>query len=263
MNSLGTIVSLILLLVPELALACPRHAIDQNSLALQSIGAIFFNLALLLTATIPLGFVSGQTFKRLSPAGKITLVALITSGLLATGGSRASACHGSETVAPILKEIYAAQLDYHKKHGIYASSFEELGMAPSSNQYSYFLPSETLSAINPMPKDGVDLSRLPEGTFPVASADKFTVVALAFVEPNRLDIWTMGQDKVFKEWSLPAISKVERKPQEDGSATWQRTFNEFMNKFEGPLMWMTLILGLTIGFNLSARASMMPRLARL
>ena len=261
MNTL-VLLSLMLFLLPELALACPRHTISQDGPLLQSAGAIFLNLALLLTVTIPLGFIAGRNVKRLSSSGKITILALVTAGMLNAGGSKALACHGAETVGPILKEVYAAQLDYHKRHGLYATSFEELGMAPSSNQYSYFLPSETLTAVNPLPKEGVDLSRLPEGLFPVASANKFTVVALAFAEPNRIDVWTMDQDKVFKEWSLPATAKVESQPQKDQPAIWH-AFNGLMNKFEGPLMWMMFLLGLAIGFNLSTRASLMPRPASL
>ena len=262
MNTLA-VFSLMFLLLPELALACPRHSIALESL-LKSSGTIFLNLGLLLTLTIPLGFVGGRTVKRLSPAGKLTILTLVTAGLLSMAGNRSSwACHGTEAVGPILNEVYAAQLAYHQKHGVYAASFEELGMAPSSNQYSYFLPSETLSAIHPLPKEGVDLSRLPEGVFPFASADKFAVVALAFAEPNRIDVWTMDQGKVFKEWSVPAVSNAKNKPQKDEPVAWRETFNGLMNKFEGPLMWMTLLLGLAIGFNLSTRASLMPRPANL
>ncbi len=262
MNILA-IFSLMFLLLPELALACPKHAIDLAGLTARPSGTIFLNLGLLLTLTISLGFVAGRAVKRLAPAGKIAMLVLIAAGLLLAGSPRSWACHGTEAVAPILQEVYAAQLDFHKKHGVYAASFEELGMAPSSNQYSYFLPSQTLSAIHPLPKEGVDLSRLPEEVFPAASADKFTVVALAFAEPNRLDVWSMDQDKVFKEWSLPAVSKRKNKPQQDEPATWRGTFNGLANKFEGPLMWSTLLLGLAIGFNLSRRLSPMPRLASL
>lgn len=257
------ILSFMLFLLPELTFACPNHSIALDSVVPRSAGAIFFNLAILLTLTIPLGFIAGRTMKRLAPAGRIAILTFFIVGLLTVRIPSSWACHGAETVGSILKEVYAAQMDYQKKHGVYAASFEELGMVPSSIQYSYFLPSETLSAVNPLPKQGVDLSRLPDGVFPVAKTDKFTVVALAFVEPNRIDVWTMDQDKVFKEWSLPAVAKVERKPQMEEPATWQNTFKELTNKFEGPMMWMTLLLGLALGFNLSTRVSMMPRPASL
>ncbi|MFQ5902150.1 MAG: hypothetical protein ACE5JO_00510 [Candidatus Binatia bacterium] len=253
MNTLA-ILTLMFLLLPESALACAKHAISLDGLLLKSPAAIFFNIVLLFIITFPLGFVAGRTARRLSPAGRIATSTLVTTALLMVGDYRAWACHGAETVGPILKEIHAAQLVYHKKQGVYAPSFEELGMEPSSNQYSYFLPSETLSAIDPLPKEGVDLSRLPEGIFPVASADKFTVVALAFAEPNRIDVWTMDQDKVFKEWSVPAVPKVEIRSQKGQLVTMQGTFKEMLNKFEGPLMGMTFLLGLGIGFILSTRA---------
>lgn len=259
----AAVFSLLFLLLPELAFACPRHSIALDGL-LKSSGTIFLNLGLLLTLTIFLGFAAGRTVRRLSPAGKLTILTLVTAGLLLTAGGRSSwACHGAKVVDPILKEIYAAQLTYHQKHEVYAASFEELGMVPASNQYSYFLPSETLSAVNPLPKDGVDLSRLPEGVLPFASADKFTVVVLAFAEPDRIDVWTMDQAKVFKEWSVPALSRAKNQPQKDEPVSWRGTFDRIMNTLEGPLTWMTLLLGLAIGFNLARRASPMPRLASL
>ncbi len=259
MNTL-VILGLMFFLLPESALACAKHTISLDGLVLKSPATILFNVVLLLTITFPLGFVAGRIVRRLSPAGKIAIFTLATTALLMAGGYRAWACHGAETVGPILKGVYVAQLDYHQKHGAYAASFEELRMEPSSNQYSYFLPSETLSAENPLPKKGVDLSRLPEDIFPAASADKFTVVALAFAEPNRIDVWTMNQDKVFKEWSVPAIPKVIINSQKDQPATTEATFKGMLNKFEGSLMWMILLLGLATGFIFSTRppVNLMP-----
>jgi hypothetical protein len=261
MNILS-ILSLIFLLLPELALACPNHAINLPGLP-NSSETIYLKLGLLLTLTIPLGFVAGRAVKRLAPAGKVAILALVAAGFLLAGNHSSWACHGTEAVAPILQEVHAAQLDFHKKHGVYAASFEELGMAPSSDQYSYFLPSQMLSAIHPLPKPGVDLSRLPEGVFPAASSDRFTVVALAFAEPDRLDVWTMDQDKVLKEWSLPAVSKKEHKLRNDEPVSWRGAFNGLAHKFEGALTWITLLLGLAIGFNLSRRVIPTPRLVSL
>lgn len=261
MNTLA-ILTLTFLLLPDSALACVNHTVPLDSLVLRSPAAIFLNVVLLLIVTFPLGFVAGRTARRLSLAGRTVTLTVVITALLIAGSYRAWACHGAETVGPILKEIYEAQLDYHGKHGEYAASFEELGKAPSSTQFSYFLPAQTLAAINPLPKEGVDLSRLPEGIFPFASADKFTVVALAFAEPNRIDVWSMDQGKVFKEWSVAAAPRVGFMPQ-DQQATAQGKFKELMNKFEGPLMWMTLLLGLAIGFALSTRAPMMSRPASL
>ncbi|MGH7771168.1 MAG: hypothetical protein ACREQA_02900 [Candidatus Binatia bacterium] len=225
--------------------------------------AIFFNIVLLLIITFPLGFVSGRTVMRLSPAKKIVALTLITTGLLMAGVYKAWACHGTETVGPFLEEVFAAQLDYHERHGVYASSFEELGVAPSSNQYSYFLPADRLLAKNSSPQQGVDLGRLPEGAISNASADKFTVVALAFAEPNWIDVWTIDQDKVFKEWSVPALPKGGIKSSLDQPVATQHTFNGLMNKLEGPLMSITLLLGLGIGFAVSTRAHVTPALASL
>ena len=262
MNTLA-ILSWLFLLLPESALACTDQTILLTNLVLKSPMAIFFNIGLLLIITFPLGLVSGRTVRRLSRTGKIVALTLITTGLLMAGGYKAWACHGTETVGPFLEKVFAAQLDYHEKHGVYASSFEELSMAPSSNQYSYFLPSQRLLAKNAFPKQGVDLGRLPEGVIPNASADKFTVVALAFAEPNWIDVWTIDQDNVFKEWSVPAVPKVGIKSSMDQPVATQHTFKGLMNKLEDPLMWITLLLGLGIGFTVSTRAPEISRLASL
>lgn len=257
------ILTVIYLLLPESALACPRHTIALDSLVLKSPGVIFSQMILLLLITTTLGFAAGRIVRCLSWAGRITTLILVTAGFLILGGHRAWACHGVKTVGPILKAIHAAQLKYHERHGVYAATFKELGMKPPSKHYSFFLPSETLVAENPSPLEGVNLGRLPMGIAPVASADKFTVVALAFTKSNRIDVWTMDQDKDFKEWSVPALPRVGIGSQKEAPATTQRALTKMANKLEGPLMVMTLLLGLGIGFRLSARAPLMPRLTGL
>ncbi len=160
--------------------------------------------------------------------------------------------HGKTIVGPILEQIQKAQVSYHSEHGVYAASFEQLEMVPSSDKYSYFLPADMVPAKGLFPKEGVDLSSLPEGVLPTASTDKFMVVAIGFAKPNSLEIWTMNQDKMFKEWSVPAGVKVTKDP----SVSAQEPVGNMTSPFEGSLTWMIFLMGCTIGFALSVRNRM-------
>lgn len=255
--------TLVFSLFPEPILACVNHTNSLENPTLKSPVAIFLNILLLLTVTTPLGFLLGRAAKHLSRTKRIAAFTLLTSGFLMAYSYTVSACHGVKIVQPILKQVYEAQVSYRKKFGIYAASFEDLRISPSSDQYSYFLPSETLSAKNPFPKEGVDLSRLPEGISPITSADKFTVVAIAYSEPNRIDVWTMDHNERFKEWSVPAIAKRAMKSQKDRPVTTEGSFERVMTKFEVPLMLIASLVGLMIGFILSRRAPVIPIPQRL
>ena len=70
----------------------------------------------------------------------------------------------------------------------------------------------------------------------------------------------MDQDKVFKEWSVPAVPKVIINSQKDQPVTTEATFKDMLNKFEGSLMWMILLLGLATGSIFSTRppVNLMP-----
>lgn len=257
------ILTLIFLLLPELASACPKHDIHMHASVPTTVVDLLASMAFLLIVVTPLGFGAGRIIRRLFPATKLLIIGLVANGLLLVGGQKAWACHGVDTVRPHLEQVYAAQLDYRTKHGVYAESFKELGITPSSNEYSFFLPSETLVAENPSPKEGVDLGRLPDGVTPISSADRFTVVALAFTEPNRIDVWTMNDEKDFREWSVPAVENVETVSQEDQPPIQEWASKELIHKVEGPAMMMTLLLGLGIGFMLAMRVPVASREATL
>lgn len=248
--SVSTILALIFLLLPEPVLACVNHIASTNSAGSESLLGSFFNIILLLVVAFPVGLVVGMMTRRSSAAARTAIfIAIGVAGLLALGGHGAWACHGEKTVAPILQEVHNAQMDFHGRNGVYAASFEELDLEPSSSRYSYFLPSEMLSAKSPLPKEGVDLSRLPEGVFPRASADRFTVVALGFTEPNQINVWTMNQDRVFREWNVP----VKIRSQKDQPDAVSGGLNGQVNKFDGALKWITFLLGLGAGFAFAAR----------
>lgn len=243
-------------LFPESVLACVNHANSLDTPTLKSPMTIFLNTLSLLIVATPLGFLLGRALKRLSRTQRIAAFTLLSSGFLMAYSYKAWACHGVKIVQPILKQVYEAQVNYRKKFGTYAASFEDLRMAPASDQYSYFLPSETLSARNPFPKEEVDLSRLPEGIFPIASADKLTIVALAYSEPNRINVWTMDQSEHFKEWSVPA--KTTLKSQNGQTFTTEDSFEKLINKLEVPLILIVSLIGLLIGFTLSRRTPVIP-----
>lgn len=249
-----TILTLLVMLLirPRSVYACVEHATSQDSAAFDSPAVFLLKMAFLFIVTVPLGFAVGLAVKRFSRAGKVATLILVTTGLLMIGGYSASACHGVTIVGPILEQIHKAQVSYREANGVYAASFEQLEMTPSSDKYSYFLPAETIPAKKLFPKEGVDLSHLPEGAFSSASADKFTVVAIGFAEPNTLEIWTMNQDKVFKEWSVPAGAKIQNGP----SVSAQQFANNSTTPFEGSLAWMIFLVGCTIGFAISVRNRM-------
>lgn len=249
-----TILTLLVMLLirPGSVNACVEHATSHGGTAFDSPAVFFLKMAFLFIATIPLGFVAGLAVRHCSRAGKAAALILVTASLLMFSGYRAWACHGVTIVGPILHQIQKAQVSYRAANGVYAASFEQLEMTPSVDKYSYFLPAEMIPAKNLFPKDGVDLSHLPEGVLSSASADKFTVVAIGFAEPNSLEIWTMNQDKVFKEWSVPAGAKV----QSDPSPPAQQLASNPTTPFEGSLAWMIFLVGCTIGFALSIRNRM-------
>ncbi len=242
-----------LLIQPKSVFACVEHTASQGSTAFDSPVVFLLKMAFLFIATVPLGFVAGLAVKRFSSAGKAAALILVTASLLTMGGYRAwASCHGKTIVGPILEQIQKAQVSYRSAHGVYAASFEQLEMVPSSDKYSYFLPADMVPAKSVFPKEGVDLSRLPEGVIPRASTDKFMVVAIGFAEPNSLEIWTMNQAKMFKEWSVPAGVKVTKDP----SVSAQEPVGNMTSPFEGSLTWMIFLLGCTIGFAISVRNRM-------
>jgi hypothetical protein len=241
-----------LLIQPKAAFACVEHTASQGGTAFDSPAVFLLKMAFLFIATVPLGFVAGLAVKRFSSAGKAAALILVVSSLLMIGGYRAWACHGVTIVGPILEQIQKAQVSYRAVNGVYAATFEQLEVTPSADKYSYFLPAEMIPASTLFPKKGVDLSHLPEGVFSRATADNFTVVAIGFAEPNSLEIWTMNQDKVFKEWSVPAGAKV----QSDPSVPAQQLASNATTPFEGSLAWMIFFVGCTIGFAFSVRNRM-------
>lgn len=242
----------LLLIQPKQVFACADHSVSMGGAGFDSPTVFLLKMAFLFIATVPLGFVAGLALKRCSMAGKAAALVLITSSLLLIGGHKASACHGVTTVGPILEQIQKAQVSYQAANGVYAASFEQLEMIPSADEYSYFLPADMIPAKRIFPKDGVNLSRLPEGVLPNATVENFMVVAVGFAEPNRLDIWTMNQDKVFKEWSVSAGAKVQK----DASVSEQKSLDESTGPFEGSFAWMTFLVGSTVGFSLSVRNRM-------
>ncbi|MBI2090521.1 MAG: hypothetical protein HYT78_17555 [Deltaproteobacteria bacterium] len=260
MYLLFLVVSAVVLLFPDWAWACPRHIIHVDGLVSKPAGEILFSMAMMTIISVPLGLVGGRWIRRLSPIKKTMLVALVIAGAVAFSRSEAYACHGAEVVGPLLKTVHAAQLEYYRAHGVYAASFDELGMKPASDQYSYFLPSQVLPAKNPLPKEGVDLGRLPQGVAPVASAEEYTVVAIAFAAPDRIDVWTMDQNEKFREWSVAAFPKTTPKADVDNPTGWREALSRFLNELEAPLLIFSVLLGLSLGFAYSLRATpgMMP-----
>lgn len=252
-KSIGILTPVIILL-PKLASACPNHDFHLGGSLPTSVVDLLFTLVFLLIVATPLGFGAGRIMRGLLPATKILILGLAATGLLMAGDQKAWACHGVDTVLPVLEEVYAAQHSYHAQHGVYAASFKDLGIAPASNEYSLFLPSERLVVKNPSPKQGVDLSRLPNGVTPFASADMFTVVAIAFTEPNRIYVWTMNHKKDFREWSVPAVEDVKPMAQENQPSAHEWVSQDLIQQLEGPAMMMTFLLGLGIGLMLAMRS---------
>lgn len=249
---LRAVIILASLLVPEALFACSKHAIHVGDSDLTSAAGVLVKMVMLAGISIPVGLAFGK-WRRLSAVRKWLLLLLAAASLTSASTYRAQACHGAETVRPILEKIHAAQLDYHRSHGTYASSFDDLGFAPPAGELSYFLPLQVLAAKNTSPKKGVDLRRLPPGIAPAAATDRFTAVAIGFAEPDRIDVWTMDDGKRFKEWSLAAFSKAERDAQGNNGEPWLKTFALLLNKFEGLLMLLSLLLGLSLGFAYSLR----------
>lgn len=252
---LAALAALIVLLFPESAWACARHIVHIDGLASKPAVEILFSMAMLTVISAPIGIAGGRWIRRLSPIKKTLLIAVVVAGTVAFSRYEAQACHGAEVVGPILKTVHAAQLEYHRAHGVYAASFDELGMKPASDEYSYFLPAQVIPAKNASPREGVDLKRLPEGVSAVASAEKFLVVALAFTEPDRIDVWTMDQSEEFREWSVPAFPKAAPKADADNPVGLQEAFSRFLNELQAPLRVLSFLLGLSLGFAYSLRAT--------
>lgn len=253
------LIVLVIVIVPEALFACTKHAIPFGGLGFKASGDVLVKMVMLAGISVPIGLLAGR-IRRLSAVKKALLIVLAAASLIATAGYRAWACPGAEAVRPILKNIHAAQLDYHRAHGTYASSFDDLGFAPPQDQHSYFLPLQALPAKNALPRDGVDLRRLPQGISPAASADRFTAVATAFAEPDRIDVWTMDESKKFRGWSVAAFPKTTPKADVNNPTRWQEALSRFLNDFEGHLLLFSFLLGLSLGFAHSQRATpgMMP-----
>ena len=149
-----------------------------------------------------------------------------------------------------------------RAYSAFAEGGTELGITPPAKEYALFLPAETILPDNPFPKAGVDLSRLPEGVLPVASANRFTVVALGFSEPDQIDVWTMDQAKVFRESSVPAVDRVKSEPRSDQPSSSEEGWTGLVRQVEGPVLVITLLLGMATGFALAFRATAVTRMAR-
>jgi|GEM_PF-2496366 len=239
------------LLLPPPVLACSMHDFAARAAGRPTV-SILFNLILILIISTPLGLYAGFGVRRLTPAFRKFLFVLAVGGVSAIGSiPTVSACHGHTAVAPFLEKVYAAEMKYSKLHGIYAASFDELGFAPESEQYSFFLPSQSLPAKNVSPRPGIDLGTLPEGVHAVVSAKAFTVVAIGFAEPNRIDVWTMNEKNDFREWSVSAERPLPQKPAVAEPEGIGHTIAVTMENFEGTLMLVALLLGLALGLSLS------------
>lgn len=238
---------LALALVPESLLACSKHDISLAGAASTPVADILINLIVIMIISTPLGLVAGTTARRFSPAFKKLTLVLAIAGLFHVNAPGASACHGQETIEPVLQQIYAKQLNHHRQYGAYAASFDELKFTTRSDQYSFFLPSQSLPARKVSPREGVDLASLPNGVAAAASSRAFTVVAIGFAAPNRIDVWTMDQKRNFREWSVPAFPAVEPAP----SAEQAVSLTDYIHDFQGTLMIAALILGLALGLSLS------------
>lgn len=251
---LAALLLLVLTLAPESLFACAQHVLPLDSSALKAPASILFNALSLFALAAPFGFGVGKLAQRSSRISRALIFAVVLGGIAAVTGYSAWACHGVKVTEPFLKQVYEAQERYHKAHGTYASSFDKLGIRPPSDSHSYFLPSQSFPAKDSRPKEGVDLTRLPKGVAPEATSKQFQVVAMGFTKPDRIDIWTLNQANDFKEWSVPAFSEVQIKPAEITSMEIMWTI-QLINRLEVPLMVIALILGLTIGFVVTTRAS--------
>lgn len=257
---LTVILLALIFLLPDIALACPKHVIHGYDLHLTSASDILIIMTALTALGLPVGVWTGKIARRFSSRRVAFFSAIAVTVAFALAGQRVWACHGYELVSPFLKQVHAEQMKYHELHGVYAESFVQLGLKPAPDQQSYFLPKETLPAKNPHLKEGLDLTQLPEGVSSMASADRFTVVAIGFTEPDRLDIWTMDEKETFREWSIPAFPKVETSTNVESAKPDYDTLTKLLNDFQGPLMLMSLMLGLSLGFAYSLRST--PRMTR-
>jgi hypothetical protein len=238
--------------------ACSAHDFAR-AVARPTVSTIVFNLGFITFVSTALGLYGGITARRLAPGFKKFVLLLAVVHLSGIAGMRsAEACHGRETVAPVLEKVYAAEAKYYKLHGVYAASFDELGFAPESDQYSFFLPSQSLPAKNVSPRPGIDLAGLPEGVSASASARSFTVVAIAFAEPKRIDVWTMDEKDNFHEWSVPAERPLAQEPSTVRSTIPGDGVAWIIEQFEGSLILAAIILGLALGLSLSFALARRP-----
>jgi hypothetical protein len=254
--------TLILLLLPESASACPKHGTHWDIPSLTASLALLSKMAFSLVIAVPLGFGAGKMVRGRFTAGRALTVGLVTSGVLLGAGSNSWACHGKEIAGPVLEKIHAAQLEYRARHGVFAPTFAELGITLPATDYALFLPAQTLPPANPLPRPGIDLTRLPSGVHPLVSADRFTVVALGFSEPDRIDVWTMDQTKTFREWSLPAVQKGKAESRVDQPSSLDGASTGLIGHVEGPALVMTLLFGMAAGFALGFRVPALSRAAR-